>query len=248
MEAVFNEWRRARSGTAGGLVWTYQDLLPGAGWGVVDALGKPKAAWYGLRRAFRPLQIALSDEGNNGLAIHVLNDGPAVRKLKLELLCKQLGTTIVDGKLDVTLEAHSGIELNAWQILGRFFDITYAYRFGPPAHDLTVATLRDADSDVVLAEAIHFPHGYALTPQPLNWQARIERTDQDWHLCLHSEQLAISIHIDDAHYRPEDNWFHLPPHSERRIRLIPGAAVTAPPDGEVHALNSAQRLRYKGEL
>ena len=31
MEATFAEWRRAASVTAGGLVWLYRDLAPGAG-------------------------------------------------------------------------------------------------------------------------------------------------------------------------------------------------------------------------
>ncbi|WP_174441016.1 glycosyl hydrolase 2 galactose-binding domain-containing protein, partial [Azospirillum formosense] len=74
MEAVFAEWRRVGSLCAGGLVWMFQDVWPGAGWGVVGSGGVPKAAWHALRRAFRPVQILLTDEGVNGLAIHLLNE------------------------------------------------------------------------------------------------------------------------------------------------------------------------------
>jgi beta-mannosidase len=38
-------------------------------------------------------------------------------------------------------------------------DLTYAYRFGPPAHDLVVATLLAADTRARLSEAFFFPLG-----------------------------------------------------------------------------------------
>ena len=74
MAQTFGEWRRRRSVTRGGLVWFLRDLWPGAGWGVVDALGTPKAAWHYLRRALAPVALHLSDEGGNGLAVHAVND------------------------------------------------------------------------------------------------------------------------------------------------------------------------------
>lgn len=39
MEATFAEWRRSGSSCQGALVWTLQDLVPGAGWGIIDAAG-----------------------------------------------------------------------------------------------------------------------------------------------------------------------------------------------------------------
>ena len=38
-------------------------------------------------------------------------------------------------------------------IIGSFFDITNAYRFGPPAHDVTIATLSDHATSEPLARA-----------------------------------------------------------------------------------------------
>ena len=45
------------------LVWLLRDLWPGAGWGLIDATGRPKAAWHLLRRALQPVSIALEQRG-----------------------------------------------------------------------------------------------------------------------------------------------------------------------------------------
>ncbi len=74
MEQVFNEWRRVGSGCRGGLVWQWQDVSLGAGWGVIDGLHRRKPAWYALQKACRSRQLILTDEGLNGLAVHILNE------------------------------------------------------------------------------------------------------------------------------------------------------------------------------
>ncbi|MBW3629606.1 MAG: hypothetical protein KY464_09930, partial [Gemmatimonadetes bacterium] len=95
MEEVFAEWRRPGSRCGGGLVWFFQDLWPGAGWGVVDSGGAPKAAWHALRRAFRPVQLAITDEGVNGLALHLINETAKPLEAKLSLHCLRDGEVSV---------------------------------------------------------------------------------------------------------------------------------------------------------
>ena len=46
MLRTFAEWRRPGSTCRGGLVWFARDLWPGAGWGIVDSSGRPKAAYW----------------------------------------------------------------------------------------------------------------------------------------------------------------------------------------------------------
>ena len=247
MEEVFAEWRRARSGCGGGLVWLFQDLWPGAGWGVVDSLGAPKAAWHALRRAFRPVQVLLSDEGVNGLAVHVLNETQRTLNLKLTVQCLRQGETpVVQGARELAVPPRGAIEIPAAALFDSFFDATYAYRFGPPAHDVSVAAIVEAGTGERLAEAFHFPLGRGSARADLGLTAQAEARDGGWVLKLRTKRLAQSVHVEDEHFRAEDEWFHLAPGVERVVRLVPRDATGSAPDGEVHALNGLQAVRFKG--
>lgn len=246
MEAVFAEWRRARSTCAGGLVWTFQDLWPGAGWGVVDSRGAPKAAWHGLKRAFRPVQVNLTDEGVNGLAVHLLNETAAPVAATLSLACLRDGeTAVLRAERELVLAPRSAREIAAATLCDSFFDFTYAYRFGPAAHDVTVAALTDG-TGTRLAEAFHFPQGRGAARHALGLSAELAATDSGWTLRVSTARLAQSVHIEDERFRAEDEWFHLAPGNERMVRLVSREGSSgAVPDGEVHALNGLSPVRFR---
>ncbi|MFM9449588.1 hypothetical protein, partial [Streptomyces acidiscabies] len=65
--ATMGEWRREESVCRGALILSWQDLWPGAGWGLLDSLGRPKAPWYVLRRLLQPRAMCMTDEGLAGL-------------------------------------------------------------------------------------------------------------------------------------------------------------------------------------
>ncbi|RXT54644.1 hypothetical protein B6S44_13495 [Bosea sp. Tri-44] len=245
MEETFAEWRRPASPTRGALVWLLQDLQPGAGWGVIASDGEPKSAWYGLARAFRPVQLALTDEGVNGLALHVINERPEPLAATVELTCWRAGeVAVIKAKRDVALAPRSAITLSAFELIGRFFDIAYAYRFGPPGHDVTSAVLRDATSGVVLAEAFHFPLGRGHERHHCGLVAQLKREGDDWMLMLSTQRLAQSVEIIDHGWRPERNWFHLAPGELRRVRLLQREGASGAPTGEVRAVNAIDRASY----
>ena len=76
MAEVFGEWRRAGSPCARRARAVAADLMPGAGWGVVDHRGEPKVAYHHLRRALAPIAVWIIDEGIDGVVVHVANDRP----------------------------------------------------------------------------------------------------------------------------------------------------------------------------
>ena len=246
MEATFAEWRRAQSTCNGALVWTFQDLLPGAGWGLVDATSLPKSAWHALRRAFRPVQITLSDEGTNGLDIHVINDGPDERRMTLRIACLRHGRQpVVSGEREIAVAPRSAETLPATGLFGAFFDTTYAFRFGPPSHDVTVARLVDPDGTPI-AEAFHFPRGRAAAMAPAALAAALREEAGEWLLDLSADRFAQSIAIDVEGFLPSDNWFHLAPDGAKPIRLARRAATdpAARPTGDIRSLNAEAAVSF----
>jgi beta-mannosidase len=249
MEEVFGEWRRSGSTCAGGLVWQWQDVSPGAGWGVLDSLGRCKPVWYALQRAFRSRQIILTDEGLNGLKLHVLNEADSELRATLRLICVKDGSTRVrEAELPITVEPRGNWSIGSAALLPGFFDITYAYRFGPRPHDVTFATLHDAASGELIAESCHFPDIAALQPHDLGLEVAVEQDANGWSLRLRSQGFAQFLHIEDTAFTPQENWLHLMPGSERRIALLPDDAMPGGtlPEGEITALNMDRVVRYAG--
>ncbi len=246
MEATFAEWRRSGSSCQGALVWTLQDLLPGPGWGVIDATGEPKAAWYGLKRAFRPLQITLLDEGTNGLDIHLINESPDDVDAVVEIACLRDGLQpVVTGRRALNLASRGKQKIAATDLFGAFFDTTYAYRFGPPSHDVTVARLIDQQTGTLLADAFHFPTGRKAAMHPATLHAEVSREGARWIAHLTTDRFAQSVHIEAEGFRPAEDWFHLPTGEGRRIELIPLDQQSADaPKGEIRALGSSRVFRF----
>jgi beta-mannosidase len=242
LEESFSEWRRTGSSCNGALVWTFQDLLPGPGWGLIDSTRLPKPIWYAARRAFHPIRVSMTDEGTNGLDVHLLNDGAQSRSLTLDLACLRDGkTAVVNAQRTVTLEPRAAVNLPATTLFGAFFDTTYAFRFGPPAHSVTVATLRETDTGDIVSQAFHFPQGRSNAMYAANIAVELIQEDTGWFLTLSTDQLAQSVHVDLETGRPQDDFFHLAPGHPRRIALL---NQSKKPEGEIIFAGSDQRFRF----
>ncbi|NML33897.1 glycosyl hydrolase 2 galactose-binding domain-containing protein [Paraburkholderia antibiotica] len=271
MGTVFAEWRRAGSTCGGGLVWQLQDLRAGAGWGLIDATGRPKSALHGLAHALQPLQVTFTDEGLNGLDIHLINERAQTFCGELELVCLRDGSVkVMSARRAVELAPRSMACLSAAECLGQFFDFTHAYRFGPRPHDVTIATLRDAASGAIVSEAFHLPEPRLQERHDLGMTISVEPrhaadgTPYGWQLAIETKRFARFVHIVDPHYRAARDWFHLAPNQACVVPLIPlapGFAIGelvapasnprfkadetfAAPAGEVHAINATSAIFY----
>jgi beta-mannosidase len=160
MTEVFGEWRRPGSGCRGAFVLWLRDLAPGAGWGLIDSHGAPKPVLRELRQVLAPVAIWMTDEGMGGYAIHVANDGPEPLNATVAVTITHGGRQVDRGQVEMTVPPRSSWTGDAETILGRWVDVAYSYRFGPPAHDLVTAELRSPNGDL-LGTAQRYPLGRA---------------------------------------------------------------------------------------
>ena len=131
------------------------------------------------------------------------------------------------------------MSVSSARVLGRFFDVTYAYRFGPADHDVCHAALLDAEGRI-LGEATHWLPGRRTERHALGLTARVEEDREGWVLHLSADRMAASLAIDDEMLVPDDNYFDLAPGREVAVRLR-GAGR---PSGLVRALNGTETARY----
>lgn len=239
MSEVFAEWRSGYSHNRGGLVWFYKDLWPASGWGIVDSHGRPKATYYYLRRSWQDRQILLTDEGLDSLHIHVINERPEPLRGTVELwLLKEPQLTVARREVGIDIPPRGQQCWNADELLEAFYDVTYAYRFGPAHHDLAAAVLYDEQRTVV-SEAWYFlrprePQRHAAN----RVAATVERVgDGDYLVTLHATAFLHGVRLAADGYLPDDNYFHLRPACPKTVRFrpLPGAAPAF--HGTVEALN-----------
>jgi beta-mannosidase len=240
MAAVYGEWRRKRSSCNGALIWFLRDLWPGAGWGIIGSDSLPKAPYYFLRRALQPIAVFISDEGGNGLALHIANERPQPVAGTLELVAYRDGEIeVARAQVAIEIPAHDTVELAAAALLDGFYDLSYAYRFGPATCDLVVATFRGADGAAPV-EGYYFPlgRGAHLNEKRGLTAHAMALSDGEFALTLHTTVFAQSVVVEANGYSGDDQYFHLAPETERVIRLRPMSSTHSESlRGTVRALN-----------
>lgn len=248
MQEAFSEWRRPLSGCGGALVWFLRDLWPGAGWGIIDSRGVPKGAYYALQAVLQPRWIGITDEGLNGIAVHVGNDSPQHISIQLVLALYRDGQHLVtSAESSLNLPPHSSHSITAASLLGEFHDLTHAYRFGPPSCDLIIATMTNR-SDGSQQQAFFLPNpNLHASPHPgctLTAKA-VPTAAGEFRLHVKSRGFARSVHIDAPGYAPAIQYFHMAPGAELtlplRARAAPGPALL----GTVASLNCAAPARIE---
>ena len=242
-------WRAPASGCSGALVLSGRDVSPGAGWGITDAEGSPKAPWYALRRVLAPVAVVLTDDGLDGLTVQLFNDGDRRVDGELAIACfdasGRAGET-ASVALSLAARAHQAVPATA--VLGQWRDLNHAYRFGPPSVDAVRARL--SIDGVTAGEAMCFVSAPALRPRAdIGLAAHLAPTPTGWTLTVSTRLAAQFVALDVQGLEPEDNWFHLAPGARRDIALR--RTDPAAPDGRVRvgvrALNADSEVTVLGQ-
>lgn len=237
---TFSEWRRNGSTCNGALIWTLQDLLPGPGWGLIDATGTPKPVWHALKRVLKPVNVVLTDEGVNGLSLHAINETAQALDIRIEVSTLRDGRQpVVSGARDLHIEARQTIEVACTDLFGAFFDTNYAYRFGTPSHDVVIAQLI-IDGETV-AEAFHFPLGRSRALHAGKLSAALRQDENSWVILLEADTFQQSVHVNVEGFSAAEDWFHLPPNRVKVIALQRHDETpdNAQPTGEIRSLSGA---------
>jgi beta-mannosidase len=250
MAEVFGEWRRGASPCGGGLVLWLSDLVPGAGWGLLDDRGAPKAAYHHLSRALAPIAVWTIDEGLGGVAVHVANDRQTPLRATLRIsLYSDFERRVEETRTPVELEPHSQGEWNIESVLGRFVDVSWAYRFGEPAQNLIVTTLEQETEQgmTMLSQTVRFPAGRPTATEPadrLGLRAQAStHPDGTVKLTVHSDRLAYGVRIHAPGFIADDDAFSVEPGGERSVLLRPREPAAELIAGTLSALNLDGRVQ-----
>ncbi|MGZ6059700.1 MAG: hypothetical protein ACXWLP_09595, partial [Myxococcaceae bacterium] len=205
-----------------------------------------KAAYWALRRAFAPRALFLTDEGTNGLAAHLVNEAPEPVDGRLRVALYRDGQLPVrSAERAVRVEARGSTRVWAEEVLGAFVDVGYAFRFGPPGHDLVVARWLGAAGQSLAAPAFHFPLGRPARIDPvLQLEVRSVESEGRPALELTSNRFAQAVSLELEGSAPRDDFFHLEPGVPEVITLDP--AGTATPRGTAWPLNAPGPTRVGG--
>lgn len=240
---TYAEWRRPGSGCGGALVWLLQDLVPGAGCGLFDSDGRVKPSLHALRRAWARRAVLLTDEGLDGVDVHVLNESDEVLEGRVELELLHGAARTGQASAPVRVEPWSAITLNGEALFEGFADLAWAYRFGPPRHRVVLARL------VVEEEELHqdalFVGGYGLPQVSTTVEASLEEGPEGRLLRLKSPVFLQSVSLESRGWTPDDEGFHLAPDRPRTVLFRPDGP--APPSLRVRlsALNLDRGLTIR---
>jgi len=251
MSQVFSEWRSKHSDCSGGLVWFLKDLWLGAGWGIVDSMGVPKACYYALKRIWQPVNVFMTDESLNGIDIHIVNEQNQSLEAELSIDVLNHSVSIVDASVEInTFEIKIGprdsIRFQLDEILGHFYDTTYSYRFGPAKHDVVTASLKDSQGRV-LSSAFYFPNN-EIPAFHLSADISLDLkkiNDEIYELYFKSNKFLYAVCIDTPGYLADDNFFHLAPNTLKVVIMRKYDNNAKDCKGYLTSLNLESELRIR---
>ena len=247
MSQVFAEWRGTHGSCRGGLVWFLKDFWPGAGWGIIDSHGLPKACYYYLKRAWQPVSLQLTNENINGVDVHLTNETTNALDGTLQvMLLNASGAIVADAQHSVTVDARDSARYSVDQILSSFYDVAYSYRFGPPKHTAVAVQFRANDN--------HESSLAVLFPQKIDTSDKIQAKitalacpldENHYRLTIETDSFLNTVQLDTPGFIADNNYFHLLPGMKIEITLRRIDDAQTRLKAYLSALNLAEEIKIK---
>jgi beta-mannosidase len=150
-------------------------------------------------------------------------------------------TLIAEEESTIELNASEAISLGIDEIIGRFLDTTYSYRFGPPKHDVVVVSVIEQSGESSHVAAF-FPGSQNLRQideMPLS--TKLHHDGDVTEVTLLSESFLQCVELVSRTHTFSDNYFHLAPNTPYRLMAHarePGKSFR----GSLSALNASSTL------
>ena len=122
---------------------------------------------------------------------------------------------MAESDLAITIPKHQALSFGVEQILGRFVDAAYAYRFGPPGHDVIAVSLHRNRGDLPFAQSFRFPAGRTTAADTHHGtghaaEARV-LADGTIEVLLSSRRFAWGVRVAAPGWMPDDAYFGIEP-------------------------------------
>jgi beta-mannosidase len=178
-----------------------------------------------VRRVLAPVAVWTTDEGLGGIDIHVANDRQEPLDVSLRVaLYADLEHLVDEASESLKLAPRAMLTRNVEQLIGRFVDAAWTYRFGPPSHDAVVVSLEAHDGHL-RSQAFRFPAGRPLRPEPADGlaleAAAHRRPDGSVELVVATRRLAYGVRVHAPGYRASEDAFCVEPGRRRTTVLTP---------------------------
>ena len=138
----------------------------------------------------------------------------------------------------ILIEAGQTITIQAEEMLGGFYDTAYAYRFGPPKHDVACATLKNADGKTI-SQQFHFPLKQVPQTVPANVEGHLSALENGaYQVDIRSDHFLYAVEVTAKGYLPNDNYFHIMPNESKSVTLSPISTHASKPDVKLRCVNA----------
>ncbi|WP_144392657.1 glycoside hydrolase family 2 protein [Pleionea sediminis] len=217
---TYESWRRHDSQCNGGLIWFNKDFWPCAGFGIIDSNDIPKPAYYLIAQSWQTQSVIITQDGLNGSYLTVINESSEMLECDLVIeLFKELDVSVADTSVKISVASNQKIHFSLEALFDRFLDPSYSYRFGQPQFDIIVAKLMR--NTKLISDSVCFTHSINLSPaKGSSLKAElVKKSETNLELSLYSEEFLQFVELDFKGFTPEDNYFHLPPGTEKVIVL-----------------------------